>query len=146
MHTWWDKRSNICVPSHGCIVPQGSWQACMLCTQWQQSVMCTHSTYTAVHRSPHDWDTQWSLCLFKHVGPAPCFISFNLELTSDVGPRVELRKSYGGASGWLSVWASAFGSGRDPGVLRSSPASGSPQEACFSAYVSASLCVSLMNK
>ena len=48
---------------------------------------------------------------------------------------------------WLSGWASAFGSGHDPGVLESSPASVSSQGACFSpAYVSASLCVYLMNK
>ena len=38
---------------------------------------------------------------------------------------------------------SAFGSGRDPGVLGSSPALGSLQGACFSL---ASLCVSLKNK
>ena len=30
-----------------------------------------------------------------------------------------------GAPGWRSRWASAFGSGRDPGVLGSSPTSGS---------------------
>ena len=32
-----------------------------------------------------------------------------------------------GVPGWLSSWAAAFGSGHDPGVLGSSPASGSPQ-------------------
>ena len=52
-----------------------------------------------------------------------------------------------GAPGWLSGWVSAFGSGCDPGVLRSSSASGSPQEN----YVSLCLCFclslsSLMNK
>ena len=30
-----------------------------------------------------------------------------------------------GAPGWHSGWASAFGSGRDPGVMGSSPTSGS---------------------
>ena len=30
-----------------------------------------------------------------------------------------------GTPGWLSGWASAFGSGRDPGVVESSPTSGS---------------------
>ena len=40
----------------------------------------------------------------------------------------------------LSSLASAFGSGRDPGVLRSSPALRSLQGVCLS------LCVSLMNK
>ena len=38
-------------------------------------------------------------------------------------------KLYLGAPGWLSGWAPAFGSGHDPGVLGSSPASGSPQGA-----------------
>ena len=36
------------------------------------------------------------------------------------------------APGWLNGWASAFSSGRDPGVLGSSPPSGSLQGACFS--------------
>ena len=35
------------------------------------------------------------------------------------------------AQRWLSSGASAFGSGHDPGVLGSSPASGSLQGACF---------------
>ena len=41
----------------------------------------------------------------------------------------------------LNGWASAFSSGWDPGILGLSPASGSPWGACFSFYVSASLCV-----
>ena len=43
---------------------------------------------------------------------------------------------------------SAFSPGRDPGVLGSSPASGSLQGACFSLYLGLclSLCLSLMNK
>ena len=50
---------------------------------------------------------------------------------------------------WLSGWASAFSSGCDPGVLGSSPTSGSPQEpasppACVSATLS--LCLSWINK
>ena len=44
--------------------------------------------------------------------------------------------------GELSGWASAFGSGHDPGVVGLNPASGFPQGVCFSLYVSASL----MNK
>ena len=48
--------------------------------------------------------------------------------------------------GWFSGLMSAFGSAHNSGILESSPASGSPQEACFSLYVSASLSVSLMNK
>ena len=53
-----------------------------------------------------------------------------------------------GTPGWLGGWASAFGSGRDPGVLGLSPTSGSPRGTRFSfcIYVSASLCVSLVNK
>ena len=48
-----------------------------------------------------------------------------------------------GVPGWLSGRASAFGSGRDPGVLGS--ASGSLQGACFSLCLY--LCLSsLMNK
>ena len=37
-----------------------------------------------------------------------------------------------GTSGWLSAWASAFGLGRDPGVLGLSPILGSLQGVCFS--------------
>ena len=46
--------------------------------------------------------------------------------------------------GWLSSWASAFGSGRDPGVLGSSPTAGSLQGVCFSLCLCfcLSLCVS----
>ena len=43
--------------------------------------------------------------------------------------------------GWLSDWASAFGPGRDPGVLGSSPTSGSLHGACFSLCLC--LCLSL---
>ena len=39
---------------------------------------------------------------------------------------------YLGTPGWLSGWVSAFSSGRDPGVLGSSPTSGSLQGTCFS--------------
>ena len=46
-----------------------------------------------------------------------------------------------GAPGWLNGWVSAFGSGHDPWVLGSSPASGSPQGACFSLCLC--LCLSL---
>ena len=49
--------------------------------------------------------------------------------------------------GWLSGQVSAFGSGHDPTVLGSSPTSGSCREPTFpSACVSASFCVSLINK
>ena len=37
-----------------------------------------------------------------------------------------------GIPGWLSGFAPAFGPGRDPGVLGSSPTSGSWHGACFS--------------
>ena len=50
-----------------------------------------------------------------------------------------------GAPGWLSGWASTFGSGHDPGVLGSSPTSGSMQGACFYLSLCLYLCVSLMN-
>ena len=56
---------------------------------------------------------------------------------------------FSGMPGWLSGSTSAFGSGRDPEVLGLSPALGFPQGACLSpmsAYVSASLSVSLLNK
>ena len=49
-----------------------------------------------------------------------------------------------GAPGWLSDWASAFGPGRDPGVLGLSPTSGSPERACFSLFLS--LCLSWIDK
>ena len=59
-----------------------------------------------------------------------------------------LKKESCGTPGWLSGWMSAFGSGCDPGVLGSRPTSGSwcMEPASPSAYVSASVCVSLMNK
>ena len=47
---------------------------------------------------------------------------------------------------WLSGWASAFGSGRDLGVLRLSPASGFVKEACFSLCLCLSLSGFLRNK
>ena len=37
----------------------------------------------------------------------------------------EIIKIRAGAPGWHSGWASAFGPGRDPGVMGSSPSSGS---------------------
>ena len=43
-----------------------------------------------------------------------------------------LKKTAVGAPGWLSGWVPAFGSGHDPGILGSSPASGSFYGACFS--------------
>ena len=46
-----------------------------------------------------------------------------------------------GVPGWLSGWASAFSSGRDPGVLGLSPTSCSSQEPCFSLCLC--LCFSL---
>ena len=46
-----------------------------------------------------------------------------------------------GTPGWLSGCASAFGSGRDPGVLGSSPTLGSLHGACFSLCLC--LCLSL---
>ena len=46
-----------------------------------------------------------------------------------------------GMPGWLSNRMSAFGSGHDPAVQGSSPASGSPQGACFSLCLC--LCLSL---
>ena len=58
-----------------------------------------------------------------------------------------LKRIYLGVPGWLGSWASAFGSGHDPGVPGSSPTLGSPQGvASPSAYVSVSLSVSVMNK
>ena len=46
-----------------------------------------------------------------------------------------------GTPGWLSSWTPAFSSGSDLEVPRSSPASGSPQGACFSLCLC--LCLSL---
>ena len=53
-----------------------------------------------------------------------------------------------GIPGWLSGLVPAFGPGRDPGVLGSSPALDSCMEPASppSAYVSASLSLSLVNK
>ena len=52
-------------------------------------------------------------------------------------------KSSWGAPGWLSGWVSAFGSGHGLGVLGWSPASSSPQGACFSLCQSLPLSVYL---
>ena len=51
-------------------------------------------------------------------------------------------------AGHLGGWASAFSSGHDPGVLESSPTSGSPREAWFSLCLCLcrSVCVSWINK
>ena len=52
---------------------------------------------------------------------------------------------FSGMPGWLSGWASAFGSGHDPRGLGSSPTWGTPQGACFSLCLCLYLSVSLMN-
>ena len=62
---------------------------------------------------------------------------------------MELTKiSKEGMPGWLRGWASAFGSGHDPGVLGSSPTWGSLHGACFSLCLCLclSLSMSFMNK
>ena len=53
-----------------------------------------------------------------------------------------------GTPEWFRGWASAFGSGRDPGVQGLSPASGSLHGACFSLCLCLFLflCVSWLNK
>ena len=51
-----------------------------------------------------------------------------------------------GTPGWFSGWASALGSGCDPGVLGSSSALDSLQGACFSLCLCLYLSMSLMNK
>ena len=68
-------------------------------------------------------------------------------LTFNVGIKSEffyLKRFYLGAPGWFSGWSSAFLSGCDPGVLGSSPTSGSLQGAYFSFCfcLCLSLCVS----
>ena len=52
-----------------------------------------------------------------------------------------LKLNFVGMPGWLSGWVSDFGSGYDPGVLGSSPTSGSRHGACFSLFLC--LCLSL---
>ena len=61
---------------------------------------------------------------------------------------VASEKSIPWAPRWLSGGASVFGSGRDPGVLGSSPTSGFLQGACFSLCLCLclSVCVSSINK
>ena len=54
-----------------------------------------------------------------------------------------------GMPGWFRGWASAFGPGCDPGVLGSSPTSGSLHGACFSLCLGPgllSLCLSWISK
>ena len=56
---------------------------------------------------------------------------------------MHLENGAGGTPGWLSSWASVFGSGRDPGILGLSPSWAPCEEtAPPSAFVSASLSVS----
>ena len=58
--------------------------------------------------------------------------SLDSQQRSPVLKHLSLDIKFLGASGWLSGWVFAFGSGRDPGVLGSSPTLGALHEACFS--------------
>ena len=79
--------------------------------------------------------------LWLYVDPAKKFLNRSTKSTKNAfiikySPFMRffllLKKSlYCGAPGWLSGWASAFGSGHDPGVLGSSPTLGSLCGACF---------------
>ena len=83
------------------------------------------------------------LCI-EHISPGflPDCLLFNFYLTPEKHVcATPSTVSHFGATGWLSGWASAFGSGHDPGVLGSSPASGSLQGTRFS--LSLCLCLSL---
>ena len=68
----------------------------------------------------------------------------------DILESPQLKPTGFGASKGLSSWASAFSSGRDPGVLRLNPALGSLQGACFSLCLclclSMCVCLSWINK
>ena len=77
-----------------------------------------------VHQSP----------LFWFLG---CLVYFGIHLKF---PMINIFKIRG-IPGWLSGWASTFGSGRDPRFLGWSPTSGSLQGACFSLCLC--LCLSL---
>ena len=77
-----------------------------------------------------------------------CLVMLNRRVYSNIKycTRAD-KKPLEGIPGWLSGLAPAFGPGCDPGVLGSSPASGSHMEpASPSTCVSASLWVSIMNK
>ena len=78
---------------------------------WSQQAG-SQKLYSSNYVKPHQWNTAANL--WKHFR---VFCLFKRER---------------GAPGWLSGGAPAFGPGRDPGVLGSSPASGFPQGACFS--------------
>ena len=60
-------------------------------------------------------------------------------------PRITLKENHPGHLSDSVVELSAFGSGHDPRILRSSPTSESLQGACFSLSLCVCLCVSLMN-
>ena len=86
---------------------------------------------------PYLWCSEYDLSINLSVTES---LLFPLKLVAIS----QLSKPWGlGTPGWLSGWASAFGSGHDPRVLGSSPTLGSCMEpACPSACVSASLSVS----
>ena len=91
----------------------------------------------------HPGIPQISVSLIKLDGIFLCFSKVDSEENCPAYSKTILRCKEWGTPGWLSGWASPFGSGHDPGVLRSSPASSSPQGACFSLCLCLPLCVCL---
>ena len=83
----------------------------------------------------HNWTTSNMVLSSLQVSPTTCSLS------------AQRKVCVGGAPGWLNGSAFAFGPGRDPRVLESSPDQVPCREPAFpSAYVSASLCLSWINK
>ena len=82
-------------------------------------------------------------CLEKCAGPhkASCQGHWNMKANSRSNVDFEMKLSLG-TPGWLSGWASAFSSGRDPWVLGSSSSSGSLRSLLLPLPVSLTLCLS----
>ena len=78
-------------------------------------------TLSQRHQTLNHWTTQASHLFFPNMKTSKCYLPVVIFSS----------KPFRGHLG-ISGWASAFGSGCDPGVLGSSPASGYTQGACFS--------------
>ena len=103
--------------------------------------------YYSVLKANELWSHEKIRKNFKYISEwsqsekAACCMILTVECSGKDKTVERTRKPMVGAPGWLSDWASAFGSGCDCRVLGSSSTSGSRQGACFSLCLC--LCLSL---